>query len=167
MVLSKQELIAGLQHEVHILLHLCSKVEPNMLDYRPTEKQRSTIELLRYLTVMGPALVSAIHTGEFDGAGFGAAMEASKQMDLAKVVASIETQREGLAREIDSMSDDDFRTEIEMFGRKATKGFFMVQVLWNSFATYRMQLFLYLKACGRAELNTMNLSAGVDAPMPG
>jgi hypothetical protein len=28
-----------------------------------------------------------------------------------------------------------------------------------------MQLFLYLKSCGRDELNTMNLWAGVDAPM--
>jgi hypothetical protein len=29
-----------------------------------------------------------------------------------------------------------------------------------------MQLFLYLKACGRDELNTMNLWVGVDAPIP-
>jgi hypothetical protein len=28
---------------------------------------------------------------------------------------------------------------------------------------YRMQLFLYLKASGREELNTMNLWAGMDA----
>jgi hypothetical protein len=27
-----------------------------------------------------------------------------------------------------------------------------------------MQLFLYLKACGREELSTWNLRAGVDAP---
>ena len=32
-------------------------------------------------------------------------------------------------------------------------------------AAYRTQLFLYLKACGRDELNTMNLWAGIDAPM--
>jgi hypothetical protein len=36
-------------------------------------------------------------------------------------------------------------------------------VLWGC-AAYGTQLFLYLKACGRDELNTMNLSAGVDAP---
>ncbi len=45
MVLTKTELIASLQHEVRILTHLCSKVRPEMLDYRPTPKQRSTIEL--------------------------------------------------------------------------------------------------------------------------
>jgi hypothetical protein len=32
-------------------------------------------------------------------------------------------------------------------------------------AAYRTQLFLYLKACGREELNTMNLWAGTDASM--
>jgi hypothetical protein len=31
-------------------------------------------------------------------------------------------------------------------------------------AAYRTQLFLYLKACGREELSTMNLWGGMDAP---
>ena len=53
MVLTKPELIASLQNEVRILLHLADKIEPGMLDYRPTPKQRSTLELLRYLSMMG------------------------------------------------------------------------------------------------------------------
>lgn len=52
MVLTKSELIESLQHEVRILLHLAGKVDRAQLDYRPTPKQRSTIELLQYLTVM-------------------------------------------------------------------------------------------------------------------
>jgi hypothetical protein len=31
------------------------------------------------------------------------------------------------------------------------------------YVAYRMQLFLYLKACGREELGTMNVWAGMDA----
>ena len=50
MVLTKSEFISQLQHEVHILLHLASKVDRNKLDYRPTPKQRSTLELLQYLS---------------------------------------------------------------------------------------------------------------------
>jgi hypothetical protein len=34
---------------------------------------------------------------------------------------------------------------------------------WTCSGAYRMQLFLYLKACGREELGTMDLWAGVDA----
>ena len=52
MVFTKSELIASLQHEVHILLHLAGKIDRAMLDYRPTPKQRSTLELLKYLSYM-------------------------------------------------------------------------------------------------------------------
>ena len=34
------------------------------------------------------------------------------------------------------------------------------------YAAYRMQLFLYLKSCGREELNTMDVWAGASSPMP-
>src|SRR5688500_8118955 len=52
MVLTKSELIASLQNEVRILRHLAGKVDRARLDYRPTPKQRSTIELLKYLSMM-------------------------------------------------------------------------------------------------------------------
>src|SRR5258708_23282840 len=45
-----QELIGSLQNEVRILLHLAAKIDRSQLDYRPTPAQRSTIELLRYLS---------------------------------------------------------------------------------------------------------------------
>ena len=64
--LTKDEVIAQLQKEVRILLHLASKIERGQLDYRPTSKQRSAIELLRYLVNMGPMLVKAIKSGAFD-----------------------------------------------------------------------------------------------------
>ena len=49
MVLTKTELIASLRNEVRILLHLAGKIDPAALEYRPTAKQRSTFELLKYL----------------------------------------------------------------------------------------------------------------------
>ena len=70
MVLTKAELIGSLQNEVRILLHLAGKVEPRMLDYRPPPKQRSTIELLKYLPLMGPILTKSAIAGEFDAAGW-------------------------------------------------------------------------------------------------
>ena len=42
----------------------------------------------------------------------------------------------------------------------------MVDHVPGQLVAYRMQLFLYLKACGREELNTMNLWVGMDQPMP-
>ena len=167
MVLTKSELIGSLQHEVHILLHLAGKIDRAKLDYRPTGKQRSTMELLRYLSVMGPAMVEAAKGGAFDRAAWGAATQAAESRDFEQTLAAIAAQRDIYASQLGAMSDADFRVEIEMFGRKTTRGAFLVNTVLCGYAAYRTQLFVYLKACGREELNTMNLWAGVDAAMAG
>jgi hypothetical protein len=61
------------------------------------------------------------------------------------------------------MSDADFRGEVEMFGQKSSRGSFIVNNVLSGCAAYRTQLFLYFKASGRDELNTMNLWAGMDS----
>src|SRR6188768_1453005 len=77
MVMTKSELIGSLQNEVRILLHLASKIDRAKLDYRPTPKQRSTIELLKYLSVMGPVLVKSTKAGAFDAPAFTTALQAT------------------------------------------------------------------------------------------
>lgn len=163
MVLTKAQLIGSLQNEVRILLHLADKVDARSIDYRPTPKQRSTIEWLRYLTVMGPALADAARTGTFDGAAWGAAEKATSTMNLEQVKAAIAAQSATFATIIGSIPDADFPTEIEMFGRKHTKGTFLVNMVIGGYAAYRTQIFQHLKSCGRDELNTRNLWAGMDA----
>jgi hypothetical protein len=37
-----------------------------MLGYRPTPKQRSTLELLQYMAIMGPTQLTVIQHGVFD-----------------------------------------------------------------------------------------------------
>src|SRR5690348_9353661 len=92
MVLTKPELIAALQHEVRILQHLTSKIEPAMLDYRPTPKQRSTLELLKYLTNMGPGLIQAAKTGTFDRDAWAAADKAAQARNFEQTVAALAEQ---------------------------------------------------------------------------
>jgi hypothetical protein len=164
MVLTKSELLASLQNEVRILLHLAGKIDRAKLDYRPTPKQRSTIELLRYLSMMGPALAEGIKAGRFDPDTWTAAERASEARDLDQTLAAIAGQTDVYASLLADLSDTDLRATIEMFGDSATRGAFLVNLVLCGHAAYRTQLFLYLKACGREELSTMNLWAGVDAP---
>jgi hypothetical protein len=164
MVLTKSELIASLQNESRILLHLASKVERSHLDYRPSPKQRSTLELLQYLTIMGPQMVQAATSGGFDVAVWTAAENEAKARDFDQTVAAIREQGATYAALLGVMSDADFRKEINMFGNNFTIGAFLVNLVLSGHAAYRTQLFLYLKACGREELSTMNLWAGMDAP---
>ena len=165
MALTKDELISSLQNEVRILQHLCTKIDPAMLDYRPTPKQRSTLELLRYLTNMGPELVKGTKKGSFDVESWTKATQEAEARDFAQTVKALAAQHDVYAQLIGSMSDAELRESINMFGTPMSKGAFLVNLVLAGCAAYRTQIFLYLKACGRDELSTANLWGGAD-PQP-
>ena len=164
MVLTKSELIASLKHEVHILVHLAGKIDPQMLDYRPTPKQRSTFELLKYLTVMGPVLVQSAISGKFEVETWTAEQKAGEGRDFKATVAAIQAQSQKYETLLAPVPDEAFREEVSIFGTPSSRGAFLVNLVLGGCAAYRTQLFVYLKACGREELTTMNLWAGVDPP---
>ena len=168
MVLTKEELIASLQNEVRILVHLAGKVDKSKLDYRPTPKQRSTLELLQYMSMMGPTEVAIIKTETFDQTTMNTvwrpAEEAAKAMSYDQAVAAIQKQSDEYARLLSGWTEAEFRAKVDMFGRKSSRGALLVNMVLCGHAAYRTQLFGYLKSCGREELNTWNLWAGVDAP---
>jgi hypothetical protein len=168
MVLTKEELIASLRNEVRILVHLAGKVDPSKLDYRPTAKQRSILELLQYLAIMGPTQLAVIKAGVFDrptlSAAWSPAEAAAKTMSFDQAVSAVQNQSGEYARLLSAWTEADFRAEIDMFGTKSSRGSMVVNLVLSAHAAYRTQLFCYLKSCGREELNTMNLWAGADGP---
>ena len=164
MVLTKPELVASLQNEVRILLHLAGKIDRATLDYRPTPKQRSTIELLKYLSMMGPTVLQYALADTPDPALWANAAQAAEARDFDQTLAAIAAQTDAYAALLAGVSDADLRAEVNGFdGSKTSRGALIVNLLLCGCAAYRTQLFLYLKACGREELGTMNLWAGVDA----
>ena len=164
MVLTKPELVSSLQNEVRILLHLASKIDRATLDYRPTPKQRSTLELLQYLTIMGPALVNVAKSGTFDVEAWTALEKAAYARNFDDTLAAISKQRDDYPALLEGFTDDDLRGEVDLFGQKTSRGAFITNLVLCGCAAYRTQLFLYLKAGGREELSTMNLWAGMDPP---
>jgi hypothetical protein len=163
MVLSKDDLIECLDHELRILLHLCTKVEPAMLDYRPTPKQRTTLELLRYLTFMGPVIVPSIRAGHFLMDDWTKAEAHANTLDFAGVQLSLAGQAAFYRNAISAMSDDELREQVSLFGPPAHRGVWLANYVLAGHAAYRTQLFCYLKDCGRDELGTTNLWGGQDA----
>ena len=167
MVLTKPELIASLRKEVHILLHLAGKLDIMQLDYRPTAKQRSAIELLRYLTFMGPELVKMAKTNAFDAESWKSELAAADERNFDQTIAVLQKQPEVYEQLLAEMTDADFRAEMTGFdGSKLSKGLFIVNYVLAGHAAYRTQLFLYLKSCGHEQLGTTNLWRGVDAMQP-
>jgi hypothetical protein len=164
MVLVKSELIAQLQKEIDILVHLSTKIDRSKLDYRPTPKQRSTLELLRYLSIMGPALVQGART-QFNVEAWQAANKAAEARDFDQTMAVIAGQKDVYAKELADWTDAEFRSEMTAFdGSKISRGLFIVNLVLGGHAAYRTQLFCYLKACGRDDIGTANLWRGVDPP---
>lgn len=164
MVLTKPELATALQNEARILLHLIGKIERSAIDYRPTPKQRSTLELLRYLSIMGPTLIRMANN-QADFATWKAENEAANARDFEQTVARIAEQQELYATLLAGMSEETLRSEIDNFdGSRTSRGVFIVKYVLQGHAAYRTQLFLYLKSCGCDTLGTKNLWAGIDAP---
>jgi hypothetical protein len=164
-VLTKDELLTAMQTEVKLVLHLAGKIDRSKLDYRPTPKQRSTIELLRYLSMMGPTLVRYIVSQAKDGAIWMDAAAAADARNVDQAIAAIAAHPGEYAALLATVTDADLRAEtMAPDGSTTTRGAAFVTGVLASLAAYRMQLFLYLKSSGREELGTMNLWAGVDAP---
>ena len=167
MVLTKAELISLLQKEVRLLLHLTTKIDAAALDYRPTPKQRSTIELLRYLTTSGPALIQYAKGQPMDADAIAEATRVANSRDFDDTVAALAALSDQYAEQLADLSDDDLRGEIMWVdGSRISRGLFLVNYVFGQATQYRLQPFLYLKACGREELNTMSLWLGADVPAP-
>src|SRR5687768_3992879 len=123
MVMTRSELIASLQNEVRILLHLASKIDRSMLEYRPTPKQRSTMELLKYLSMMGPTIVRYALAETPDPALWTDAAKIADAQDFDQTVAAIAAQNDAYARLLGGLSDADFRGEVTGFdGNKTSRG---------------------------------------------
>ena len=88
---------------------------------------------------------------------------AAKERNLEEIQDAIGKQPALFAELVGPLTGDDLRAEMEMFGSKATRGSWLVWMVLCHYVAYRMQLFLYLKACGREELSTLDLWAGIDA----
>lgn len=165
MVLSKAELIASLQNEVRLALHLVGKTAPAHLDYRPSASQRSTLELIRYISMMGPTIIrwSLANTSDFDI--WTQAEAASKERNLEQAREAIAAQHAEYADLLGELTEADIRAEVTDFdGNKTSRGAFLTNLVLAGCAAYRMQLFLYLKASSAPAINSANLWSGMDSP---
>lgn len=169
MVLTKEELISSVGDEVRVLTHLIGKIEESMLEYRPTPKQRTMMELLRYLAAFPTIHIKACVAPAFDMEAFRKdwTEESARVASLGfeQLKAEFARQPVIIADLAGKLTDEELRQDFSMFGSDGSRGLWLVQMLLQHYAAYRMQLFMYLKGAGREELNTMNLWMGVDGPM--
>jgi hypothetical protein len=104
-----------------------------MLEYRPTPKQRSTLELLQYMAIMGPTQLTVIEQGIFDRPTLNATWSPeeadAKKMSFDQAITAIGQQSDEYARRLGAWTDTDFRKEVDMFGRKSSRGLLVVTLV--------------------------------------
>lgn len=163
-MLSKSEFLAALKRETKILTHLASKLEAKHLDFRFSPPQRSTLELLQYLTINCEAGTTYFVTGSWDH--WEGMAERAKAVDLAGFAKALKKQEAAVAKLLKPISDKAFITKkVKPVSGKGSvvlsQALFEGTITWS--IGYRMQLFLQAKAAGLAGLNSGNLWAGKDS----
>lgn len=156
---TKEAFIKSLENEVRIIKHLGTKVTPSMLDYKPSTSQRSTLDLLQYLSAVGSGIMKSIQTG--NTASWAEYDEFRKTVTLENFSEKMDEELSDMKENFAKFSDDDFAREVDFYG-KSTIAEHMINILRN-FSAYRMQLFLYVKANG-VDVNTYNVWGGMDTP---
>lgn len=163
-MLTKEEFIKSIRHETAICKHLYSKIPEGGLEYRPTEGQRSTLELLRYLT--GTVISPARGLVNNDWSHLRADMDALEKLSAEDFCAAMDRQADETEKLLEGVSDEDLLTQetTSPVGTPELLGSALVNLCLKFFAAYKMQLFLYLKSAGASDLSSFNCWMGMDRP---
>jgi hypothetical protein len=81
---------------------------------------------------------------------------------VANFAEKMDIQEADMKSMFEKMTEDDFKKEFDYYGKR-TKAEHLVEGILKTFAAYRMQLFLYVKACG-VRVSTYDVWMGIDTP---
>lgn len=161
---TRENFLDAVRKEASIISHLHSKLTPEMLDFRPTPAQRSTRELLEYIPCCAFLIGKCLSEGGFQNWKPGAdEIKAAVAKDFN---AALNAEVEKLTQWVKAMPESELNKDVKTPPGDVIKlSQALVDMNYRFLTAYKMQLFLYLKACGRADIGTANCWAGRD-PSP-
>ena len=165
---TKFDVLKTIINEHKLINHLAEKITTKeQLEYRPTVGQRSTHELLAYITRMSMTLTTMMQKKEMDPETLGKMKEESEAKNmLTDFTQAMDAQLAMVTEYINSVPDAELKEEFDLFkmGKPMMAKSYFMMVL-QQYPAYRMQLFQYLKSgLGMTKLNTMNVWMGADTP---
>ncbi len=155
---TREQFWKSASNEVRIIKHLATKIPEGMGDYRPSPAQRSTLELLQYLSATGMTTIKVMLTENKNSSEDYVAFK--EGVTLENFAEKMDEQEREMKDMFWKISDEDLTKEFDYYGNR-TKAEHLIEGILKTFAAYRMQLFLYIKACG-AQVNTMDVWAGIN-----
>lgn len=160
-VVDREAFLAELRHETAVSKHLWSKVPSTMAGYRPSPSQRSMLELLQYLSICGIAPLLGSLAGDINTSND--AWRRAPSMSFEEFPEAMDRQLREIVELLESFGPEDFERETDYFGETLTLGRALMKTTYGWMVAYRMQLFLYAKACCAPTINTVNNWFGYDA----
>ena len=158
---TKEEIWESIAKELSIIKHLFEKIPHGAEQHKPTEKQRTLLELLQYLSVMRAISMRAIL--EDNAKLFDELKEKSQATTLENFIEKMDEEEAEMKKLFVQFTDEELAKVISRFGMTQSKALFLLGLLKNITA-YKMQLFLYIKASGNHAIGTSNLWGGYDMP---
>lgn len=152
----KQHLLQNLKREIDLLKQLAEFIEEKDLNFRPCENVRSTYELMQYLSGIGSTMLRWFVKNDITP-------ELREQIKLYRSTltiknfpARLDEQWVSIQEYMKEISDADLlNKEIELPSKeKMLLGVAIINAPIKWLASYRMELFLYLKMNGHSNLST-------------
>jgi hypothetical protein len=159
---TKKDFIAAVEKETNIIKHLIEKVPAGTEHTKPTEKQRSILELVTYLSYAVGGGVETVLVGSHEVV-FEKHVALSEGLTLESAAARFDAQLAAIIEMVNSTSDETLGEMISLWGMPPTsKGVLLVTLPLAWMYAYKTQLFTTIKIAGNENMGTMNLWAGMD-----
>lgn len=162
-MISREQFLGAVHHEFGVIRHLMTKIPAGGYEYRPTEKQRSTLELLQYLSVISSSTMSSLLNKGTWPEDYDSRMQSATIENMNQRFGEEEAR---IAELFPKFTEEVLSENIDLFGLGDTRpvATYLLNILqWLS--AYKMQLFLYAKSAGNSALNTGNAWSGKDISM--
>lgn len=152
----KQHLMQNMEREIILLKQFASAIEEKDLDFRPAEKVRSTHELMMYLSGIASTMLRWFLINDLTPEEFTKIREYRKGVTIANFKERLDEELAKIKSYMDTISEEDLLTkEVELpWKEKMVLGAAIINCPVKWLATYRKELFLYLKINGSHEFST-------------
>ena len=163
----KQEVIELMVMECNVCKHVAKKFSKSQLNYRPSKAQRSTLELMRFISFFGAEAVRIVKLNGFATNQWEEYEKNAKKAETlkpAQFAKAMDVQAREIKKIVSSIPDADLKKKFKMpLGKPVTVAQALLQVSARFMIGYRMQLYLYAKA-GNPKLGTADCWFGMDQP---
>lgn len=151
----KDHLLQNIEREIVLLKRMIPLIEEKDLDFRPTEKVRSTYELMQYLSEIGTTMMHWFLDGMTPEYRAKVA-DRRQSLTLTNFAERLDQQVANVRKHMERVSEEDLHNKIvELPSKeKMALGAAIINGPIKWLAAYRMELFVYIKICGKDHIST-------------